>query len=111
MAAIQHNPFETEAVVALIGDGVRQLYGDRVERTVLYGSRAHGNARPDSDYDVALFLRAFEGLDKELDRTAALSWRIQKETGAVVSILPFPADAFALRNVAMNVIRAKGIAL
>ena len=31
------------------------LCGDRVERVVLFGSRARGDAREDSDYDVAVF--------------------------------------------------------
>jgi predicted nucleotidyltransferase len=33
------------------------LYGGRLERVVLFGSRARGEARQDSDYDVAVFLR------------------------------------------------------
>ena len=33
-----------------------EIYGDRLERVVLFGSRARGDARPDSDYDVAVFL-------------------------------------------------------
>ena len=33
-----------------------EVYGARIERIVLYGSRARGDARPDSDYDVAVFL-------------------------------------------------------
>src|SRR4051812_10417625 len=32
-----------------------QLYGDRIERVVLFGSRARGDAREDSDYDLAVF--------------------------------------------------------
>jgi predicted nucleotidyltransferase len=31
-----------------------EVYGARVERVVLFGSRARGDARPDSDYDVAV---------------------------------------------------------
>ena len=30
-----------------------EIYGDRVERVVLFGSRARGDAQEDSDYDVA----------------------------------------------------------
>src|SRR5438876_5954612 len=33
-----------------------ELYGDRLERVVLFGSRARGDARADSDYDIAIFL-------------------------------------------------------
>lgn len=33
-----------------------QLYGDRVERVVLFGSRARGDAHDDSDYDIAVFI-------------------------------------------------------
>jgi uncharacterized protein len=36
-----------------------EIYGDRVERVVLHGSRARGDAREDSDYDVAVFLRDY----------------------------------------------------
>jgi predicted nucleotidyltransferase len=33
-----------------------ELYGDRLERVVLFGSRARGDARADSDYDIAVFI-------------------------------------------------------
>lgn len=102
---------EPDPVIALIRDGTRRLFGARLARIVLYGSRAKGDARPDSDYDVAVFLRDFEGLDRELDRTAALSSDIQEKTGAVISMLPFPSDAFAERTVTMNVIRNEGVVL
>jgi predicted nucleotidyltransferase len=36
---------------------VEEAFGDKVERVVLFGSRARGDARPDSDWDVAVFLR------------------------------------------------------
>jgi predicted nucleotidyltransferase len=36
---------------------VAEIYGDRVERVVLFGSRARGDAQADSDYDIAVFMR------------------------------------------------------
>lgn len=38
-------------------DAARAQFGDRLECIVLYGSRARGDHRPDSDYDVAIFVR------------------------------------------------------
>jgi predicted nucleotidyltransferase len=34
-----------------------ELYCGRLERVVLFGSQARGDARGDSDYDVAVFLK------------------------------------------------------
>lgn len=36
---------------------VEEAFGADLERVVLFGSRARGDARPDSDWDVAVFLR------------------------------------------------------
>jgi len=44
------------------------MYGDRLDRVVLFGSRARGDARPDSDYDVAVFLNDFHDRWSEVDR-------------------------------------------
>ena len=46
-----------DPVLKSFGAGIRALYGDNLERVVLYGSRARGDARQDSDYDVAVFLK------------------------------------------------------
>ncbi len=47
-----------------------EMYGDRLERVVLFGSRARDDAREDSDYDVAVFLRGMADRWQEFDRLA-----------------------------------------
>ena len=42
----------------------------RVTNVVLFGSRARGDARPDSDYDVAVFVRNLEDR-RSVDHTLA----------------------------------------
>jgi len=44
-------------VLARFRAALATAYGSRLERVVLYVSRARSEARPDSDYDVAVFLR------------------------------------------------------
>jgi uncharacterized protein len=51
---------------------VTEIYGDRVERLVLYGSRARGDYRQDSDYDVAVFLRDMPDRAEDMTRLARL---------------------------------------
>lgn len=87
------------------------LYGDRLERAVLFGSRARGDARPDSDYDVAVFLRDYHGLWDEAGPLADATTEILYDTGAVLTPIPFPAEAYHERTAQMNEIRQEGIDL
>jgi len=85
------------------------LYGDRLERAVLFGSRARGDARPDSDYDVAVFLRDYHGLWDEAGPLADATTALLYDTGAVVTPIPFPTDACQQRSALMGEIRREGI--
>lgn len=87
------------------------LYGERLERAVLFGSRARGDARADSDYDVAVFLRNFTRPWPELDLLTEITTAILFDTGAVISVLPFPAGAYLDRTILMGEIQREGIDL
>jgi predicted nucleotidyltransferase len=90
---------------------LRHLYGARVERVVLFGSRARGEARPDSDYDVAVFLDPLPDRWAELDTLAALRVRFFDETGAFFDAKPYPAGAYRERTPLMHEIRREGLDL
>lgn len=87
------------------------LYGDRLERAVLFGSRARGDARRDSDYDVAVFLHNFTRPWPELDPLSEITTDILFDTGAVISVLPLPAGTYQDRTILMGEIRREGIDL
>jgi predicted nucleotidyltransferase len=84
------------------------LYGDRLERVVLYGSRARGDHRPDSDYDIAVFLRDTDALGMEMRRLAILATDVLIETDAVINPLPFHAGAYEMRTGFMQELRTDG---
>ncbi|HAS87348.1 MAG TPA: hypothetical protein DCS31_11245 [Candidatus Competibacteraceae bacterium] len=87
------------------------LYGDRLARVVLYGSRARGDAEDDSDYDVAIFLRSLPNRWAELDRLADLRIRFLDETGAFFDARPYSVMAYRERSPLMHEIRREGIDL
>lgn len=90
---------------------LHELYGDRLERIVLFGSRARGEARADSDYDVAVFLKSMPDRWQELDRLADLSLAFVDETGVVVNALPYLRSAYQERTPLMGEIRREGVDL
>jgi predicted nucleotidyltransferase len=91
---------------------VTEIYGDRLERVVLFGSRARGDARHDSDYDIAVFIRDMGDRTAEMNRLADLGTAILDETGGFVHAMPYGAGFYDdARMPLMHEIRAEGIEL
>jgi predicted nucleotidyltransferase len=88
-----------------------EIYGERVGRVVLFGSRARGDARPDSDYDVVVFLKDLGGFGKEAGRIAEIETDILSETGAVTNALPLQAGSYRDRTGLMQELRRDGLDL
>jgi uncharacterized protein len=89
-----------------------KVYGSQnIERVVLFGSRARGDARPDADYDVAVFLNEPGELWDDLGNLAHITTVILNDTGAVISAKPFAAGAYRERSPLMQEIRADGLDL
>lgn len=88
--------------------GLEDLYGDRLERVVLYGSRARGDANPDSDYDIAVFIRDHGSILDEGMRVAGLTVDILLETGAYIEAVTLPAGAYRERTGFMREVRNDG---
>lgn len=93
-----------------------EIYGDRMERVVLFGSRARGQTGEDSDYDVAVFLKDLKEGDlasrwQELDRLAGLRSTILSDTNAFIDAKPYSAGAYLRHTPLMSEIRRDGIDL
>ena len=92
-------------------DALAELYGDRLERVVLFGSRARGDAREDSDYDVAVFIKNLGPFWGEVDRLVDVETDLLYDTGAVINSMPYRAGAYQDRTSLMREIRREGVDL
>jgi predicted nucleotidyltransferase len=106
----------SDPILKRLRAALEELYGDRLERVVLFGSRARGDAGKDSDYDVAVFLKDLAEGDpanrwRELDRLADLRSTILSDTEAFIDAKPYPAGAYRNPTTLMGEIRRDGIDL
>jgi predicted nucleotidyltransferase len=85
------------------------MYGNRLGRAVLFGSRARGDARSDSDYDVAIFLKSLRDRWVELDRLARPRVGMIDETGAFFDAMLYLDTALQERTPLMHEIRRDGV--
>ncbi len=98
------------AILDRLRASLAALYGPRLERAVLFGSRARGDAHPESDYDVAVFVTGFTNADrvKEMGRIVEVETDILLDTGAVINAMPFRAGAWRDLTPLMHEIRREG---
>jgi predicted nucleotidyltransferase len=85
-------------------------FGARVAKMVLYGSRARGDALPDSDWDVAVFLTG-EPTSDDLNRLSDLRTDLLYETGQFIQPIPIASRRLDEQSYLLRAIRSEGVAL
>lgn len=101
----------TDPVLVRFRTALDEMYGDQIERVVLFGSRARGDARPDSDYDVAVFLKNFHDRWSVVDRLMPVVTEILYDDGAFIHAMPYREGAYRERTPLMHEIRHEGLDL
>jgi uncharacterized protein len=100
-----------DPILQRIRTSLGAIYGDRIERVVLFGSRARGDASEASDYDIAVFLHDLTNRWGEFHRLADLRSDILAETGAFLEARPFREGSYRDRTPLMHEIRRDGVDL
>ena len=111
MTKISVDTITSDPVLWRIRRALDELYGERIERVVLFGSRARGDAGDDSDYDLAVFLHDLTDRWRELDRLADLRTDFLEEADVFIDAKPYPAGAYRDRTTLMREIRREGVDL
>jgi predicted nucleotidyltransferase len=101
----------TDPILMKFRKALDEAYGSRIERIVLFGSRARGDASAYSDYDIAIFLRDLTDRRAEVERLTALQDEVMADADPYIDAIPFPAGAWAERSSFMHQLRREGLDL
>ena len=102
---------ETDSIMQRFRAALDHIYGDRLDRVVLFGSRARGDAHPDSDYDVAIFLKDFSDRWQEVDKILPLVTKMLYSDSVEIQALPYAHQSYNDARPLMDEIRRDGVEL
>jgi uncharacterized protein len=105
------NVVNVRPIVETYREALAELYGPELDRVVLFGSRARGDPGPDSDYDVAVFLKEVGPGMTEWNRHADLRTRFLDAGGPFFDAIPFRASDYQTSTPLMAEIKRDGVVL
>ena len=109
--SVMETAVSLEPILQNFREALSELYGPALDRVVLFGSRARGEAGPDSDYDVAVFLRHVAPGMTEWKRLADLRTRFLESGGPFFDAIPFRSSDYDRHTPIMAEIRRDGLML
>lgn len=107
-------PDEVDQVVRAFTERVKQSYGARLVRIIVYGSYARGTATTESDVDLAVILRDMAKRWHEHEQLHDIAYAVTYGSNRPLMLSVVPVDAQAYEEGATSFIRqikAEGVPL
>lgn len=79
--------FDPHEIASAVAVDLKNLYGERLKKVVLFGSWARGDAHRESDVDIMIVLDRVDSWAEERDRMDDILWKHSVENSTVVSAL------------------------
>jgi len=91
---------------------LRETYGDRIKRVILYGSYARGEATKDSDVDVLVLADPSLNPSEVRESLSELLYDMLLDEGELVSVMVIPEELFENYNSPFMLnVRKEGLAV
>lgn len=91
---------------------LERAFGSRLKGVILYGSRARGDHRADSDVDLMVLLDGNFSLKSDLERTIDALYPLQLESEILIHPMPVPVRDYEAQEFAIfREVRREGLML
>ena len=101
---------EMNQAISEFSTQIRELYKDRIENIIVYGSGARGEYKQESDIDVLIALKDFENFWEEFKKIGKIASSISLKYDAVISAIPVKAKEYASKMSPLMInVRKEGI--
>ena len=87
-----------DRILTALRGRMERVYGERLVRMVLYGSRARGDAESGSDIDILIVLAGTVDPGEEISRTGGLIADLSLQFGEVISCVFIDEERFMHRQ-------------
>jgi uncharacterized protein len=100
-----------KAILSDLRSELNGLYGDRLVKLILFGSRARGDAEPDSDIDVLVVLKGNVKPSVEIRRVGPITAALSLENDVVISCVFISEERYLSEQSPLMInIRREGVA-
>ena len=86
---------QIKTIVSEFRQRLQQLYGERLEQVILFGSQARGDAVEGSDIDVMIVLKGDVNVGDEISRCSEFTAELCLEHDVLIQKIFMPSERFA----------------
>lgn len=103
---------QIQIIITKTQQGLKTLYGEQLDKIILFGSQARGDATPDSDIDILIVLKNSFNYSQESDRISIFIADLCLEHNVLISCAFTTYEQFNHHNNAFfRNIRQEGLAI
>lgn len=92
---MNQNDINIESILTSFTQKVKQIYGTRLEKIILYGSYARGTQNIDSDIDIMVILKNIELPHEKIGVIGSLITEMKEQFNVLISMIPVTLQRYS----------------